>query len=256
MEATLATVPMPTDESPIQVEGNYSIVTEAGKNLALNLGFTLPHRAAEFDHPKLVRKVFKVLEFKHYWPNGGKSWTAHAGVELSVVIPRSSIEVVLEKTYSYPKIVVNGQTISLNVGGGGGGGWTDYIHSEASTSCNLPWKTVLALLEVALAPIVEESVPVNEKDRKDWIDAAAAKTVKIAPGMKINLDKYVINTEWDRTYVVHSRSKNGQQLLLKDADGKDQTIWRVGRNRIDWTRTAEANGIKIEMPKQFIRRGW
>jgi hypothetical protein len=93
--------------------------------------------------------------FKH--DNGGsKSWTSANGIEHTFVIPRSKIQLVREKGYSYPKIVIGGMTVTLNVSGGSGPanfpGWVDYIGETASTLVNLPMEVLQAIAETSVHP--------------------------------------------------------------------------------------------------------
>ncbi len=93
-----------------------------------------------------------VLEFKYYHPRRGKWWSSKLGVFVYLAIPKDKIEVVEKAGMSYPIVKINGQEVTLSVGGGTSeNGWTDHIGNIVSTFVNMPVRKVKKLAEVALS---------------------------------------------------------------------------------------------------------
>lgn len=124
----------------IRVADDYHIILPQTDLICLTIGFTKAKGLNwEFDSPNLIRRLERDFEFKHY-TNSGKYWTKEAGVDYVFAVPVEQIQVGLEKTYSYPNIVINGYLLSLNTSGGShaNGCWEDYISEHASTAVNHP----------------------------------------------------------------------------------------------------------------------
>lgn len=137
--------------SYILIPDDYAIQVEAGEYLDIVIGFTEKNKAGMgFSHPNIFDDKPVKMEFKHYHQNGSKSWTSEMGRDFTLRIPREQILLVRENGYSYPKVIINGETITLNVSGGGGKVWTDWIHNGSHTVVNLPIKTVKAIAEVSM----------------------------------------------------------------------------------------------------------
>lgn len=127
------------------------IVTEDGEYLTLVFGFT-KREWWSYTHPNLVRSEEKMFEFKHDKPY--KHWTSEPGIEHTFMVPRDKVHFVRENGYSYPKLWINGQVITLNTSGGCGGkikGWVDWIYPDGvSTLVDLDKATVNAVAAVAI----------------------------------------------------------------------------------------------------------
>ena len=137
----------------VLIEGQYAIdIRASGPNLILVVGYTRGP-GLTFSHPNLLTHEHEFW-FKHD-SGGSKSWTSANGIEHTFIIPRSKIQLVREKGYSYPKIVIGGMTVTLNVSGGSGArfpGWVDFIGETASTLVNLPMEVLRAIAEASIHP--------------------------------------------------------------------------------------------------------
>lgn len=93
-----------------------------------------------------------ILAYKHE-THHGKRWEEREGFELEFTIPKAEVSVVVGTWYSYPRVIVGGVEMTLNVGGSTmGDGWTDNISLDrASTMVNLPPHALKAISSVALS---------------------------------------------------------------------------------------------------------
>ena len=129
------------------------VVFGGGDYLLLDVGFELTKPLAHEANPNALAKRDKKFEFKHSAPNGSKWWTSSLGVTFLFAIPKENIQIVADTCgYSYPKIVINEQTITLNTSGGtiDGGGWGDFVGDAASTLINLCREAFLAIAETGV----------------------------------------------------------------------------------------------------------
>jgi len=134
-------------------DGLYRVVFGGGDYLLLDVGFELTKPLAHEANPNALAKRDKKFEFKHSAPNGAKWWTSSLGVTFLFAIPKENIQIVADTCgYSYPKIVINEQTITLNTSGGtiDGGGWGDFVGDAASTLINLCREEFLAIAETGV----------------------------------------------------------------------------------------------------------
>jgi hypothetical protein len=44
------------------------------------------HSAIKFEHPNIAGRKLEMFEFKHYRYNGGKFWTSHPGIDLTLLV--------------------------------------------------------------------------------------------------------------------------------------------------------------------------
>lgn len=122
--------------------------------------FVVPHElnmpGARFQHPNVLATLRKSsFGYKHYHPTRGKWWTYRDGVEHFFIVPKEHVYLDdSHKGYGYPKLIVNGERFSVNVGGGMSGtsgmGRTDYIGAVAETSVGLPVRIMRKLAEVSV----------------------------------------------------------------------------------------------------------
>jgi hypothetical protein len=125
---------------PREGKGPYHVRFEPCPYLCLCLTATADHPSARWEHPKVVSRVCRILEFRRDLPNGGRHYTRKAGVDFSLIVPKAACELVAEPGYSYPKVQVGGERITLNASGGGGGvagSWTDYVGVNVHALTNL-----------------------------------------------------------------------------------------------------------------------
>jgi len=143
---------------PREGKGPYHVRFEPCPYLCLCLTATADHPGARWEHPKVVSRVCRILEFRRDLPNGGRHWTRKAGLDFSLIVPKAALALVAEPGYSYPKIQIGGERVTLNASGGGGGvagSWTDYVGVNVHTLTNLAVRTLNAVADATLT--VEEA---------------------------------------------------------------------------------------------------
>ena len=130
-------------------DDNHIIVIEAGENLAIEFGTTSDLR---FEHEMALCGRERTFDFKHESPvSGEKSWTTEKGYSFFMIFPRSAINIVLKKLYSYVKLKVNGVEVTLNVSGGTfNDGWTDLVFDISSACLGNTSKDYKRLAAVAI----------------------------------------------------------------------------------------------------------
>lgn len=246
--------------SPVSNKEGYGIKVAAGANLILTFAFKLPNPLIDFMHSKLAAKRVKILEFKHYRDSGSKFWTAHAGFELTFVVPKSALKLVLKKTHSYPEVMLGNHAIRLNVSLTGGCGPTlEYIGQDVNACVGYSAKIIKAVADVSLSPEIcgrRETDPakiyseydIKNERRADWLKAAYCKLVKLEKGKKVVILKDA-SMYGGETFIVEDITKNGARLLLKRETGNYNC--HAGRNVIDWQATAAANGVEVRFPAEF-----
>lgn len=238
--------------------------------ILLVLGFSHDKPAAKMDHPAILDRKNRIHEYKHYRASGGKFWTAHAGTDILVAVSRDRITLLPEKTYSYPKVEIGGQKITLNCSGGGAGTWTDYISGISHTTTNMPLKTVKAILSNALpksffekqgqVPLLRDS---NEGETPEyiaarerrWLELVAQNEVRqrIIADVEAGIERKIVldGCSWkgEHTFFTNEVLRRvkwdgrkcpakGFVATLKDYYGS----CKVKFSQIDWLKTAEANG--------------
>ena len=131
---------------------NYFIVIcEDGETLDLTIGFTgKSPKGCAYRHP-LATTTERQMDFNHTSPSGHKSWSTAQGVEHTFTIPRSKVLLTRDCGYSYPKVIIEGEEITLNTSGGSyRDGWGDFIYGSASSVVNGPLAWLTALEKIAI----------------------------------------------------------------------------------------------------------
>ena len=119
-----------------QVEKGYEVWLPPGDHLIVVAGAHLGEPGYDFDHPNIAAKKSELFEFKHYRKGGSKFWTSKAGISFYFVIPKAQIELLPEKGYSYVPVLIHGRKCHLNVSGGtGNSGWTDCVRQGVDIGC-------------------------------------------------------------------------------------------------------------------------
>lgn len=214
-----------------QVEEGYQVEICDGDYLVVRMGADYGSAAAEFKHNNVVARKCVVHEFK----------TARAGVDFFFVIPKSKIELIPEKGYSYVPVIIGGLKLHLNVSGGTGNGWTDWVRQHVSTHCGCKIAHLKALASVALSPEQcqqqDISFTLAEMDDRQvrHFQSIVAKKIDLNHG-----DKVVV---YDITYTVIRRNTGRRGTLAQNlsARGEDNMTYKVKFSQIDWYKTALAN---------------
>ena len=162
-----------------QVEAGYEVELPPGDHLIVVAGAHMGEPAYDFDGPNLAAKKSEIFEFKHYRRSGSKFWTSRAGISFYFVLPKSQIELVAEKGYSYVPVLIQGRKCHLNVSGGGGsGGWTDYVRRVAHIGCGWSLSALRQLAAIAVSPgecrregVTLEIEPLADDQRRGFVDA-------------------------------------------------------------------------------------
>jgi hypothetical protein len=207
----------------------------------------------------------KVLEFKHYRKGGGKFWTAKAGMVFGFVIPKIAIDLILDKpTYSYVPAEIGGETFVLNVTGGTGGkdGWFDYISRSLSVCGTITRKRLAVLDKAALSPVASRLLGMTcsnrqEDDCGESLKRILAREITLKPGMKIALYHCSVGGKTDGFEIAEMGRKKWsgrrEQAVYLSGGYHTPSLIRCKLNQIDWIKTAEANGIKVEIPAAEYR---
>ena len=145
----------------------YQVDITSSDYLVVCMGFTFDKAAANFNHPNMVSSRKVVHEFKHYWQNGRKFWTAKAGVDHYMVIPKTAITMLPEKGYSYVPVMINGVKVKFSVTGGTMNGWTDYVSQFVHTNVNYKLADLKKILEVAVRGTSLEPIPFKDQDESE-----------------------------------------------------------------------------------------
>ncbi len=229
----------------LNVLPNYQIRFDPEPYVILKLGVGLDQRQLAFRHENLLALRYTVHHFKHYRTGGSKFWTRKGGADFYMAVPKIKIQIVPEHGYSYPKIVIGGEILSLNVSGGGGATWTDWISRIAETRVNEPWRVFTVVADHAL-PVAEcrqagvtlDLPPLDDPDRRFLENAMARRNLKaVTPGMQVTLAAG-FNTAGGNVLTLEARRpqsflcRNGSPLRIK-----------VTFPQVDWVATCQANGI-------------
>ena len=260
------------DDTP---DNRYQIEIDSGDYLVVCAGVTSDKRMAKFSHANMAASNRDIFEFKHYRSNGGKYWTARAGVNFYFVIPRSAITILPEKGYSYIRAEINGVKVHFSVSGGTQNGWTDWLHINASIMINHGMRDLKKIAEVAVRntifePIVLKVMDASEEMRWKRLAASSSKglvdeVVKMVEDGKKPIVKFldgyreregnVVRVERRRRKVAIPPMHDYQSSYRWEYTGAVKRFitlidWRcsdvsVRMNQIDWQATAEANGLTI-----------
>lgn len=247
----------------VEVEPNYHVELPDTEYFILVAGGNYPAAATRYDHPNVAARQDKLFLTRSYWPNGRKRWFQHAGRDFYFVIPRDRIALVFARGYSYVPVVINGQTLHLNVSGGTcDDGWTDFMRQQVSVGIQFSKQKLDLLAEVALPPDEARGKATLELTELSAGDAAGF--VELLAG-----------------HVCRSRLESGHRLVLRDGWSYDGSrgpflleakatrqryyIARVGSEHhagfrarytaIDWTATAAANEFSVPSPMLENRVG-
>jgi hypothetical protein len=235
-----------------QVAKGYRVQLPLGNHLIVVAGANLDKPAYTFDHPNIAAKKSELFEFKHYRKGGSKFWTSKAGISLYFVIPKAQIELLPEKGYSYVPVLIHGRKCHLNVSGIGGGndGWTDYVRRVVNIGCGWTLAALRSLATIALSPdecrvqgITLEIEPLKDYQQTGFIEAAAAVTMRtrLCPGNQV-----LLRNGWD------FQGSQGPFAIEFPPHRKRYLLCTSGLSRvriqfaaIDWSKTAEINGVTV-----------
>ncbi len=268
MEAKLlsdCTSPIIIDDNP---KDQYQIVFEPSEYQIIKMGFKSNHAGAKFTHPNIFATKKTIHEFKHYRSGGSKFWTASAGIDHYLIIPRNKITILPEKGYSYIPAEINGVKVSFNVTGGTNNGWTDYLGVRSTISVNHKLSDLKKLAEVAIRDSqIEDTVAIEEltEDEENWwafYDAKANPKIKeniakmIEDGKKPRIvmqGGYICNSGYG-IEVLRRRGKRGADGWRKYDGAVNKIIgifdgnrYSVKVNQIDWRKTEIANQNPVEV---------
>jgi hypothetical protein len=237
-----------------QVGDDYHVELPPGNHLIVVAGAHMGEPAYDFDHPNIAAKKSERFEFKHYRKAGSKFWTSKAGVSFYFVIAKAQIELLPEKGYSYVPVIIHGRKCLLNVSGGGGsGGWTDYVRQVVHIGCGWTLAALRSLAAIAVNPdecrvqgITLEIEPPKDYEQAGFAEAAAAVTMRacLCTGSQVLLRK-----GWDfqgsqGPFAVESRPRRKRYFLCTGGCSRI----RIQYAAIDWSKTAEANGVTVPGP--------
>jgi hypothetical protein len=223
-----------------KIADDYEVVLPEGDHLILVVGVPFNCSAASFEHKNVAAKVSDIFEYKHHHPKRGKFWTAKAGVNFYFLVPKTKIELLPEKGYSYVKCKMGNLPFFLNVSGGGGKGWTDVVHLVAHTGTTEKKSYLKMFAENSVLPYDFEYEVMNPIiDRvSSWQDMACRHVVELKVGMTVAVDG-------GNEYKIFSVTPKRQLALGRDSTGYP---WRIRYRQIEWRKTAELNGIEIPYP--------
>jgi hypothetical protein len=228
-----------------------------GDNLILKMGVRVNPASDKFSHPKVLR-MKDVHEFKSWHPKKGKSWYAHAGYNLILVVPLQHILIGKWEGCSFVKARINGVDITLSVSGGTcDEGWADWFGGSVCTLVGYPIRKIKQIAEVAVEwefPPFEPLPPEKEEQwnklarkgdgRKDFVQrwrAGEKPTIHLArfktfgsgeetaqvSEVAFFRNKNDYNKETNRIFKIYAYH-NGYQYHMKPSD-------------IDWKKTMELN---------------
>lgn len=131
---------------------NYTVEISDGPYQVFVVGHKYNMPGARFQHPNVCSTVrLSQFGFKHYRRDGGKRWTYHDGVERFFIVPKEHVYLDdTHKGYSYPRLIVNGVTFTVNVSGCTINGWTDYIGLLAHTAIGMSLRDMKKIAEVSV----------------------------------------------------------------------------------------------------------
>jgi len=203
-----------------------------------------------------------VFHTRAYWPNGRKRWFQHAGRDFYFVIPRDRIALVFARGYSYVPVVINGQTLHLNVSGGTcDDGWTDFVR-QVSVGIQFSKQKLDLLAEAALPP--EESRGKASLELTELSAGDAAGFVELLAGQVCrsrleNVHKLVLRDgcSYDGSrgpFFLETKATRRRYYIAK-VGSEHRAGFRAPYTTIDWTATAAANEFAVPRPIQENRVG-
>lgn len=254
-------------------DGRPYVIAASGSPIQLlTIGFTGDHTGMTLDHPRIIARRYRIMEFKHETPSGRKYWTARPGCEWTVAIRSSACVLDLDACWlSYPAFRIDGHLVRLNVSGGttGEGSWTDWIRWSAGTAVNMTMASLHAILAQAVA--IEELIANGyatvdgigpnpyPADEDAWeVERQVAEAVSalrpaawVKPGMRLVLKPGV-------------SARDGRPLgdvLVQQVDGRHKRLTATDGTRTitasyaccDWIATATANGVSANLPPSCNR---
>jgi hypothetical protein len=228
-------------------EVDYTIEIPEGDFLLVTLEAEYGKSASKFDHSNILKTQKKMLAFKAYWPNGQKRWYEKPGYSFLMAIPKDKIYMVDERGYSYPRIMINGEKLCLNVSGGGGSnGWTDYICHGASLGVFRSKRKMEKIAEMSIVPDDLSIGPVkmmSEEEQKHFQRLCVYHDIKgkLKEGDSIVLGYgYNIEDSKGPFRIVH-RPKRKRHFICSFYP----TNFKAYYKHIDWVKTAEENGYSV-----------
>lgn len=250
------TIQINAETDMVYLNEKYRVRFTPGKYLILSIGGRVPNAASKFQHPNIVFKVPEVMEFKHYSRTGRKWWTSHPGIVYGLTIPKTKVELIRKKGYSYVPVRINGVDIFLNVTGGGGGDtgmWTDCVGHLARTGVDMPVSKIKKLAEVSVPASEVQGLPGYNVDftfyRKPFIWEYFRKVEGVKVGQKFMLaEGWSVNGSQGPFERIETKAKRKIVFL---ANG---LLYNTSYDSIDWTATAELNNFKLDV-QAFNRLG-
>jgi hypothetical protein len=244
-----------------QVEERYEVRLPPGNHLVVVAGARLGESGYNFDHPNIAAKKSEPFQFKHYRKGGSKFWTSTPGISFYFVLPKAQIELLPEKGYSYVPVLIQGRKCHLNVSGGSrDNGWTDRVHQGVDIGCNWKIAALRSLATISLNPddcraqgITLEIELLKDYQRLGFVEAAAAVTMrsKLGAGSQVFLNNGWGHMGSQGPFVVESRPHRKRYFIC--VSGLFRV--RVQYAAIDWTKTAEINGVNVSGPALVNRIG-
>lgn len=138
------------DRYVVDAEDNYSIhICDPGEYQVIAMPFDEKRNPFGFhyEHPNIARSRTREEEVKHKQHD----WRKHTITTHIFVVPRNRILMLPVKTYTYPKVEIGGEEVSLSTGGGTcGHGWTDYIYATTHTGIGPSKSELLAVAGAAV----------------------------------------------------------------------------------------------------------
>lgn len=121
------------DRYVVDAEDNYSIrIYDPGEYQIIVVPYDEKRTPVlcRFEHPNIARTRTCEEEIKHRQHD----WRKHMITRHVFVVPRNRILMLPVKTYTYPRVEIGGEEITLSTGGGTcGRGWSDYIYGATHT---------------------------------------------------------------------------------------------------------------------------
>lgn len=232
-----------------EIDSEYRVVFPNTNHLVLMAGALYPNNAIHFDHPNIAAKCNDIFETKSTWKSGRKKWFSHAGVAFYFVIPKTNIELIHEKGYSWVPVSINGMKLHLNVSGGTiGGGWTDIVREFSCTSIDLNKKQLKTLAEAALPrDQVAHLIPIHRRNVNQVQLIEMINAFKCRKELKIG-DKVTMRED------VSFEGNTNKTFIIKQIDNKKKlylvqvglTVGRIGWNLIDWSKTILDNNWELD----------
>jgi len=247
----------------VEVEPDYHVELPDTEYFILVAGGNYPAAATRYDHPNVAAKQDKVFLTRSYWPNGSKRWCQHAGRDFYFVIPRDRIALVFAKGYSYVPVIINGQTLHLDVSGGTcNEGWTDFVRQQVSVGIQFS-KQKLDLLAEAVLPPDEargkaslELTELSTGDAAGFVELLAGQVCRshLENGHKLVLQDGYTYDGSRGPFFLDSKATRRRYYIAK-VGSEHRTGFRAAYTTIDWTATAAANDFAVPRPIQENRVG-